>query len=122
MKDHSKATSRPYEKLLSKGLRTYKSELSREYCTCTLYTRGSVKSEQSSEYNRKERFAGGARWREIVTSMDVMWGSGGATWSLEAKEQVQAISFNLSSLEIHALSRPINHIYPPPPKRFWFPG
>ena len=38
-------------------------------------------------------------------------------WPLEAKEQVQAISFNLSSLEIRALSRPINHtcILPPPP-------
>lgn len=29
-------------------------------------------------HNRKKRFASGERWREIVTSMDVAWGSGGA--------------------------------------------
>lgn len=81
-------------------------------------------------HNRKKRFASGERWREIVTSMDVAWGSGGARASGLRLTQLHGLWWRIYELGSRERCLPENQAspstdpflssYSPPSSLFFF--
>lgn len=63
-------------------------------------------------HNRKKRFASGERWREIVTSMDVAWGSGGARASGLRLTQLHGLWWRIYELGSRERCLPENQASP----------
>ena len=63
-------------------------------------------------HNRKKRFASGERWREIVTSMDVAWGSGGARASGLRLTQLHGLWWRIYGLGSRERCLPENQASP----------